>query len=497
MKNFFRAFGGIFLLLTGLVVFISIPSHGMASAAPHVAPLNPIQIENAKPGTTAWEITVLSFHHEIEGYASLQSVFPGQRISFHVSTTGKWFTADVFRMGWYGGKGGRVVDSLPTMRGHHEPIGRPNRTTGLLVCNWPISFTFTIPRTWVSGMYLVKLTASNTHQAYIPFVVKESRPSSPLLFIDSVTTSEAYNWWGDKSLYVDIAYHSAKLQYSNRAVMVSFQRPYAENQGAGWFFSWEVHMVRWLEARGYNVSYINDLDINDDPGILLHRKGLIISGHDEYWSLSIRNAMDRAVAHGVSLANFAANTGYWQVRLAPQGSHRDGILICYKDFNRDPIHKTNPRLATVTWRSAQVHLPESILLGAMYEDYEGGYGPYPWVVKDPKSWVFAGTGLKKGSSIRRVVGHEEDAVLSHYPHPKNLELLTASPVKTSAGKRRTSNATVYRAPSGAYVFNAGTIDWSYGLDDLHLSWFNYPPARGTPSRAAERITANVLGRFLR
>jgi hypothetical protein len=485
------------LLLAGILGLISVPSRGAKADASHVAPLNPIQIENARPGTTAWEIKVLSFRHEIEGYASVQSASPGQRISFHVSTTGKWFTADVFRMGWYDGKGGRLVDSLPTMRGHRERIRKPNRATGLLVCHWPTSFSITVPRTWVSGMYLVKLTSSNTHQAYIPFVVKESRPTSPLLFIDSVTTSEAYNWWGDKSLYVDIAYHSPKLQYANRAVMVSFERPYAENQGAGWFFSWEIHMVRWMEARGYNVSYINDLDINDNPGILLHRKGLIISGHDEYWSLSMRTAMDEAVAHGVSLANFAANTGYWQVRLAPQGSNGDGILICYKDFARDPMHKSNPRLATVEWRSPQVHLPESMLLGAMYEDYEGPYGPYAWVVKDPKSWVFAGTGLKKGSSIAKVVGHEEDAVLSHYPHPKNLTILSVSPVKTSAGRKRTSNATIYRAPSGAYVFDAGTIDWSYGLDDLHLPWFSYPPARRAPSQAAEKITANVLGRFLK
>ncbi len=499
MKGLHQAAKSLWLYPAISLLFLSIAGLGSASAAPQraVTPLNPVQIENSKPGTTSWKIKVLSLHHEIEGYASAQSVAPGQSITFHVSTKAKWFTAEIFRMGWYHGKGGRLEVSEPTMRGRRRATGKPNRKTGLLVCNWPTSFALTIPKGWISGIYVVKLTASNTHQAYIPFVVKESRPSSPLVFVDSVTTSEAYNWWGNKSLYVDITYHSAERQFDHRAVMVSFQRPYAQNQGAGWFFSWEVHMVRWLEAKGYYVSYINDLDVNDNPGILLHRKGIIISGHDEYWSLSMRDAMDNAVAHGVSLANFAANTGYWQVRLGSLGSNPDGILICYKNFKRDPIHKTQPRLATVTWRSPQVHRPESMLLGAMYENYEGTHAPYPWVVKDPRNWVFSGTGLKKGSAIPHIVGHEEDAVLRHYRHPSGLQTLSASPVKTGAGKRRTSNSTIYRAASGAFVFNAGTIDWSYGLDDMRASWFSYPPARSTPSPAIQKITANVLGRFLR
>jgi len=481
-------------LLLALVALVPL-SRSATAAQLRRSHLNPIQLENRLPGTTAWQIQTPALNGQISGYGSAQSVAPGQRISFFVSTKASRFTASIFRMGWYGGDGGRLMVSTPSLPGVLQPVPAPDPRNGLLVCNWSESFSIEIPSSWVSGIYLVKLTSSTNHQSYIPFVVRGTRHRSPLLMIDAVTTSEAYNVWGGKSLYVDSRYRSAAAAFDHRAVMVSFDRPYQQNDGAGWFLSWEIHMVRWLESRGYDVSYADDLDVNDHPGILLHRKGIIIAGHDEYWSMAMRDAMDGAVASGVGLANFAANTGYWQIRLAPLGSQRDAIEICYKDFKRDPIHSSDPTQATVMWRSKQVHRPESELLGAMYEDYLGRHGPYPWVVKNPHSWIFKGRRVSRGTSVKGIVGHEEDALLGRYPHPPQVRVLSASPVRTSTGSRRKSNSTLYRTARGAMVFNAGTIDWSYGLDDIRASWWSYPPARSSPSPLIERVTANVLARL--
>jgi hypothetical protein len=482
-------------LLT-LAAVLCMISAAPAPTAAQAQDLNPIQIENALPGTTSWQLTSPAREDEISGYASQESVAPGQIISFSIRTLEPRFSASIYRIGWYGGDGARLMVMFPSIPGHDWTVPKPDPKTGLLVCHWPASFGITVPDTWVSGMYLVKLTDSAGYQAYIPFTVLESRPTSPLLLIDTVTTSEAYNWWGGKSLYVAINYKGATAQFDHRAVMVSYDRPFAQNAGAGWFLSWEIHMVRWLEKNGYDTAYANDLDVNDDPSILLHRRGIIIAGHDEYWSLAMRNAFDAAVASGVNLANFAANTGYWQIRLAPIGSTPDRIQICYKDFNRDPIHATEPAVATVEWRSRQVHRPESELLGAMYQAFEGTHGPFPWVAKHTKDWVFTGSGLKAGSKVLGLVGHEEDAVLSGYPHPAGLHVISASPVIDSVGKHRVANSTWYRAKSGAVVFDGSTIDWAYGLDDVRQNFWYYPPARRDLSPAIERITANVLNRFL-
>ena len=47
-----------------------------------------------------------------------------------------------------------------------------------------------------------------------------------------------------------------------------------------------------------------------------------------------------------------------------------------------------------------------------------------------------------------------------------------------------ANSSIYQAPSGAWVFGAGTVSWSWGLD-----------LDGVVDPRIQRITANLLQRF--
>jgi hypothetical protein len=83
----------------------------------------------------------------------------------------------------------------------------PDPITGLLECNWGDPYRLATrkpidPRDWRSGVYLAKLTATQSgKEASIIFVVREDDRPSPYLFQSSVTTFQAYNNWGRKSLY--------------------------------------------------------------------------------------------------------------------------------------------------------------------------------------------------------------------------------------------------------------------------------------------------------
>lgn len=482
-----------------LTLVLSSFAYGSLFAAARTAShLNPIEAENRLKGTDHWEIKVLSYHREIEGYPSTPSIAPGRSISFSVSTTGSTFKADVYRMGWYDGKGARHMLHIKKLLGHLRPMPQPKRHTGLIACHWPVSFSITIPHDWISGVYMVKLTASSGHQGYIPFVVTALSSHSPLLFVHGAFTDEAYNTWGGKSLYADIRLKSPAAQYANRAVKVSLQRPFEQSMGAGWFFSWEIHMVRWLERKGYDVTYATDLDVHQHPRILLNHKGVLVVGHDEYWSRAMRDGMDRAVRRGVDLGNFAANTGFWQIRLAPLGKKPDRVIVCYKSATRDPLYGRHNALVTTEWRFPPVNRPESELTGAMYGGYDGSHAPYDWIVTNPSNWIFRGTGLHRRSRIRHVVGQEADYVHHDYPLPRHLHVLTSSPfLDVDSGQWFNANSTIYQAKSGAWVFNAGTIEWSWGLDDIRQNYWLYPAGRKHPSKAAEKITSNILRKFLR
>lgn len=163
---------------------------------------NPIQQENLLPGTPDWRITNPSpldpssnTYAGIEGYSSLTSVAAGNTISFAVNTNTTTFNADIYRLGWYQGSGARLVQTLSGLAGHSYSIPAPRSKDGLVQANWPSAFAITIPSTWVSGEFLVKLTNANGLQGYIPFVVKSYRKSD-FVFIHSVNTDEAYNTWG-------------------------------------------------------------------------------------------------------------------------------------------------------------------------------------------------------------------------------------------------------------------------------------------------------------
>src|SRR5690348_6729637 len=241
-----------------------------------------IELENARPGTSAWQLTNPAEFGEIEGYASLTSVQRGRQVKLFVNTTDASYSIDVYRMGWYGGAGARLVLGSVHRSGTHQQIPEPDPETGLIECDWTDPYVLTTanpadPTDWLSGIYLAKLTTAGGKQSYIIFVVREEERASEYLFQSSVTTFQAYNNWGGKSLY---QFNSV----GRLARKVSFNRPYAPSEnpiaafgsGAGEFLTnnspgdrissagWEYNLVRWLEREGYDVTYSTNIDRSEE-----------------------------------------------------------------------------------------------------------------------------------------------------------------------------------------------------------------------------------------
>src|SRR6476620_608715 len=162
---------------------------------------NLIQQENLQPGTTAWELTNPADNRQIEGYASLTSVPVGGDIDLFVNTQDTTYSLTVYRMGWYGGKGGRKVLGPQTLPGVQQVIPAVDPTKELIECNWTNPFHIHVPTSWVSGIYLAKLHGDTSgKESYITFTVRDTR-NAAFVFQQSVTTYQAYNGWLGQSLY--------------------------------------------------------------------------------------------------------------------------------------------------------------------------------------------------------------------------------------------------------------------------------------------------------
>ena len=493
-------------LLTALILLLSLYTPDLLWA------LNPIQSENQHPGTSEWQLSNPALHHEIEGYASLTSVNGGESLSLFVSTTYPSYMIEVYRMGWYGGHGARRVMPAIHRAGMRQTPPRSDPLTGLIECDWRNPYVLRTEgphdRTkWVSGVYLAKLTGSPSgKQSYIIFVVRDDARASDYLFQSSVTTYQAYNNWGGKSLY------DFNSDGDRRAYRVSFNRPYALSpnpiaafgNGAGDFLTtnsvppsdaasaagWEYNLVRWLEREGYDVRYSTSLDTHAQGSLVRRHKVWVSVGHDEYWTWSMRANLEDAVAHGVSLAFFAGNVSYWQIRLEPSPirGDPDRTMVGYKDaaWRADPYaldaDPENDRFLTVQWREPPVNRPEEALIGVMYD---GNPVDQDLVVQQPDHWVFWGTGLRIDDRISGLLGYEADHRFGHGPPGTTVLAHSAYGVGDETAY---ADMTIYRHLSGAYVFAAGTIQWSWGLDD-----FNVPELRASRlAMTVQQITRNVL-----
>jgi hypothetical protein len=459
--------------------------------------------ENLRRGTDAWELP-LRGTGDAEAYVGAVSVAEGDRLAFHVASALPRADITLYRLGWYAGRGARVIARWRNLAIVARGDSTTDPVTGLVRCRWPEAVTVPVPQGWVSGLYLAVVSPVGGEPQYCHFVVRESRATAPILFVSSATTHQAYNAWGGKSLYPDASTGAPTITGESNAVTASWDRPYADQRGAGLVLRWEYPFVRWLEAGGYDVAYATDMDLERFPEIATGRRLLLFVGHPEYWSAPARKTLEAAIAAGTNVAFFSANEIYWRVRYDPLAGGQYRTVTCYRKANIDPLADVDPSVATTQWRALPDQHPESLVIGQMYGHIVIAPGNY--VCSNANHWIYAGSGMARGDSILNLIGPEYDRVWPALA-PPGLEILAISPVTPNFGHDRgvedaslpnepnppVHNATIYTAPSGATVFSAGTIQWSWALDD-----WGSPESAGvrTPLDArVGRITANILGRL--
>jgi len=462
---------------------------------------NQIIQENLLPGTTAWKLTRPSSDNQsqIKGYTNRLSALPGENINFHVSVNvPQTYSIRVYRMGYYGGDGGRQVWARNNIAGSQQPDCPLNATTGQITCNWTSDASMTIGASWVSGVYLAKITNAEGFDNHIPFLVKHPLNNPPeLLYQQPVTTYHAYNNYPDdgitgKSTYDSRSYGADTIAGAGkpRAVRVSFDRPY-ENTGSRLFINLEHELIMFLEEHGYDLGYVTDIDTHESPEYLSGIEGFISAGHDEYWTGEMFTAVEQARDNGTDLAFFGANAAFWQIRLRPDASGRENrVMEVYKNASIDP--EPDPARKTVTFRA--INRAEQQLVGVQYIDYAVPGSRESFIARNTNHWIYQGTGMSNGDAIAGVIGGEMDVLFSNFPPPISTDytVIGRSPIlgatRQPDGSLRTVNAetVVYQAPSGAWVFASATLLWQKGL----------VASGGASSPALRRMTKNLLDRFV-
>jgi len=472
--------------------------------------------ENALPGTpqSVWDVDG-SGSANIQGFAAQFSINHGQTQQFKVDTDTANYHLDIYRMGYYGGDGARYITTVhPTSS---SPVNQPSPitdlSTGLVDCgNWSVSASWAIPADAVSGVYIAKLVRDDGvfGESHIIFVVRADESHSDMVFKTADSTWQAYNDYGGSSLY------GTDLGPTGRSYEVSYNRPFTTRDriAANFYFGAEFAMTEYLEQNGYDVTYVASMDLDRNPGLLLNHQIFLSVGHDEYWSAGERNAVVDASNAGVNLAFFSGNEMFWKTYYAPSIDGKNTpytTLVCYKEtFENAITDSDNPNIWTGTWRdprfaySTDGGQPENAVTGQLFVvNGDGTIGNSITVTAADASlrfWrntsVAKLTGNQTATLGDYVLGYEWDADVDNGYRPAGLFGMSSTTLNVSAliqdygtlyaPGTATHSLTMYRTSSGALVFGAGTIQYSWGLSSAH-------DGPGTsPDKAMQQATVNLF-----
>lgn len=413
---------------------------------------------------------------------------------------------------------------------------------------WAPSFSVTVAPQWRSGVYAVRL-ATDGAEDFVPFFVRPAAPKSSLLFLAPTFSYLAY---GDievvarlpeqvgvpvdlqpqdrfvianrlRSLYDTHPDGSGVCHASRLRPLVNI-RPkvkmqFLQNfQGSPHLLNADLHLIDWMETKGYAYDVATDDDLHDEGVDLLAPYRVVVTGtHPEYWSQQMLDGLSGYLAGGGQVMYMGANGLYCVTSRHPQRPHvieirRSNGTRTWETAPGEHRHSTTGEPGGI-WRLRG--RPPQVLVGTGFTaqgfDCASPYRRQPDSFDARAAFIFDGIGddevigdFPSLALERGAAGYELDRVdlalgsppttlrlASSFGHSSSY-LLVSDDVPLSRLDLTADTNPLVRAdmayvehPDGGRVFSTGSITWC-----ACLSYDNY-------DNNVSRITQNVLEEFLR
>ena len=429
--------------------------------------------ENAKVGTTSWEIPPTNQPGVIQGFSNVTYAAPGDPVNLYVTTAAPSYSITAYRMGYYQGTGARAIWTSAPLPGVVQPPCPFTAGINMVSCdNWSLSTTVVLTEAFVPGDYLLKLTTSTGQSSYVLLTIWDPTSTATYLVVGRSLTEAGWNAYGGFSFYQGsgpCTLGSGPYPVCNRARVASFDRPFDTGNGSSDFLSNEYPLIRFAEEHGLDVTYVTDVSIDQHPETVLQHKAILSLGHDETWTYNERAAVVSAMAAGVNVVYFGAASVLRHARLQPSALGPDNLVVNYRDPTEDPLKGDPNDVTGNTFESPPTDLAPEAMTGEIYAGYIPPNGTaQPFVVADASSWFFKGTGLQNGAQVPGVIASDIDHQITGKLDPPTLQILGHSPVPlgdvyTNQGKWSGftyADTAYWNVPAtGAGVFDSGTVNW--------------------------------------
>ena len=408
----------------------------------------------------------------VQGWFDSSSATCGQKVQLHLRGNNEPVIISLFRLGYYGDTGARLVKKIIAARVREEiRLNVSPAPEKIVYTEWPSYFDFIPDESTPPGQYVFRLDDKYNKSSLVPLTIVDPQSSAPLTFVSSVFTWQMYNHWGGYS-----AYKGPNLKRTTRSVVTSFNRPY-DGDGSGQLRYMEAPVISKIEKLGIDTNYITDFELDSIPSAITRTKSIVFGGHAEYWTSNMRKNIEYAIAHSVNLINLGGNAAYNRPLL--QNKNRE--LAMWRDSGFVDPRGKDPLLATRAWRDAPINQPESLILGSQYV----GLGlKADYTITRPSAWPMSV--LPNLETLKNVVGREVDSPL--YSKGPAVQVLARTTV-TFRKRVIEPMATYYNTESLAGVINVGTNGWVCGMQNI-CPW--HPGIPLETQSALQAVTGEIL-----
>jgi N,N-dimethylformamidase len=409
-------------------------------------------------------------------------------------------------------------------------------------CGWNAAVAIEIPQSMQSGIYALRVDADERPVERVPFFVRPTHPSAPLLFLVPTASYLAYandhpvsdgDFSEATAGRIPLLYDDDLLMHAHRewglsmydchldgsgVAISSWRRPLMNMRATHryhvgpWQFPADLYLAHWLSQAGYDHDVATDGDLHAEADALLTPYRVVVTGtHPEYYSSAMLDALEAWTRGGGRLVCVGANGFYWRVAFDPE---RPWVMELRRGQAGSRAWESAPGENHLAFSSEPGGLwrhlgrPPQKLTGVGYAgqgfDASGWYRKLAASGDARAAWVFDGvegeTFGTSGSIGGGAVGQELDRADSALGTPADALVLATSEGLSGAYQRCVEEVpftlpglsalvdpdvradVVYHVkPSGGAVFATGSIAWSgaLGIDP-----------------GVDRITRNVLDRFL-
>ena len=415
-------------------------------------------------------------------------------------------------------------------------------------CGWQADFSWTVPDDLRSGAYALHLT-SQVGEDWLPLYVlpKQQGPFASIVFLASTFTYQAYANHARSS--VDDAYFErvaewgaypynpvrypaygrstynrhhdgSGISFSSRHRPIMTMRPgfmtFNDARGSGLrHYPADLHLLAWLEAKGFDFDIVTDEDLDDEgAGLLAPYRVTLTGSHPEYHTLGTLDALAAYTQRGGRLCYLGGNGFYWRVARDKERPHlielrrAEGGIRTWAAEPGEYFHQTDGQLGGLWRRNRR---PPQMLVGVGFScqaAFEGTHyrrlpashdARFAWMFEGIEHDVLGDYGLSGGGAAgfeldraEATLGTPDGTVIlarsagllpSFTTVPEELLSLTISINGEPVPDLSRGEIVYFDTPAGGAVFSVGSITF---CGSLWRNGFEGP---------VSRLLENVVRRF--